>query len=74
MTDLYNEWTSNKKGNLKYTYLYITHLKMVPTAVTKIWREETESQVQNLSLSDTSSCDIKFQSTFKEATKNTQIL
>lgn len=44
---------------------------MVPIAVTEIWGEEIESQVPNLSLSDTSSCDIKFQSTFKEATKNT---
>lgn len=59
-----------RKGKLK-RYFHITSLKTVPRVVSETWREETESQVQDLSLSDTSSSHIKLQPNFKEAIKNT---
>lgn len=37
-------------------------------------KKKIESQVQDLSLNDISSSEIKFQSTFKETIKNTSVL
>lgn len=61
------------KGQLRENIpLYYESLEMVPRQVTPTWGgKEMESQIQDLSLNDVRSSDIKFQSTFKETTKNT---